>query len=300
VPAWQQRAAKIGHLTLYAVLFLMPIAGWLMVSASPYPSSFFNAMPLPVIPWIADLPADQKKSLEDIFKNAHGFLGNVLLALVIGHIAVAFVHAIWLKDGVLSRMLPWISRRKVQIGAAAGLLIFGVVLTPKWAHAAEWGINPQKSEVSFEASGSGYTTKGQFTIARSEVFFDPEAPQQTSISVVLDMTRFKTDSADVDATLIGADYFDPQHYPTAQFTAKSAEQVGEDRYKVKGELRLKGVAKPVEIPFDIKINAGAATVKAETKINRMDFGIGPETIAGLPIDKDVKLNLNLVALRLDN
>ena len=41
-------------------------------------------------------------------------------------------------------------------------------------------------------------------------------------------------------------------------------------------------------------------MKAETTINRLDFGVGPETVAGLPVEKDVKLTIDLTAMRLDN
>ena len=41
-------------------------------------------------------------------------------------------------------------------------------------------------------------------------------------------------------------------------------------------------------------------MKSETTINRLDFGVGPETVAGLAIDKDVKLSIDLTAVRLDN
>jgi len=36
------------------------------------------------------------------------------------------------------------------------------------------------------------------------------------------------------------------------------------------------------------------------RINRLDFGVGPESVAGLTIDKDVTLTINLSAVRLDN
>ncbi len=53
------------------------------------------------------------------------------------------------------------------------------------------------------------------------------------------------------------------------------------------------MTKPVTLPFSIDIAEGTAAVKAETKINRLDFGVGPETVAGLAVDKDVKLTIDL-------
>ena len=41
-------------------------------------------------------------------------------------------------------------------------------------------------------------------------------------------------------------------------------------------------------------------MNAGTKIDRLDFGVGQETLAGLAIDNDVKLTIDLTAVRLDN
>ncbi len=65
----------------------------------------------------------------------------------------------------------------------------------------EWGVNPQKSEVAFEASGSGYSTKGVFKDYKTEIEFDPETPEEASIRVTLDMQSASTGAADTDQTL---------------------------------------------------------------------------------------------------
>ncbi|MGB9025838.1 MAG: YceI family protein, partial [Rhodomicrobium sp.] len=71
-------------------------------------------------------------------------------------------------------------------------------------------------------------------------------------------------------------------------------------YILNGRLTLKGVTKPMALPFLIDIKSGLARVSAEMKINRLDFGIGPQSLAGLAIDNDVKLTVGLTAIRLDN
>jgi len=63
---------------------------------------------------------------------------------------------------------------------------------------------------------------------------------------------------------------------------------------------LKGVTKPIALPFSINLAEGTAAVKAETTINRLDFGVGPESVAGLAVGKEVKLTIDLTAMRLDN
>ena len=164
----------------------------------------------------------------------------------------------------------------------------------------EWGVNPQKSEVAFEANGSGYNTKGTFKIFKADIEFDPDTPDQTSVRVRIDMRSASTGTADADQTLQSADFLDPARFPTAEFAARGAKPDGDGKYILDGKLTLKGVTKPVTLPFSIAIEEGTAVARAETAINRLDFGVGPASVAGLAVDKEVKLTIDLTAMRLDN
>jgi polyisoprenoid-binding protein YceI len=114
------------------------------------------------------------------------------------------------------------------------------------------------------------------------------------------MNSVSAGSADADQTLKSADFFNPAQFPSAQFVARGAQALGGGKYILNGRLTLKGVTKLVSLPFLIDIKGGTARVKSETTINRLDFGVGPESLAGLAIDKDVKLSIELTAVRLDN
>jgi cytochrome b561/polyisoprenoid-binding protein YceI len=300
MPAYERAAAKLGHLGLYAVIFLMTLTGWAMISASDRPSVLFQLTKFPLLPWLSSLPAAEKKEYAEAFAQAHGLLGYALLALIAVHLAATLRHAVILRDGILSRMLPRFAGKAALtvIGiATAGLIALGCAGQAK---AAEWSVKPEQSSVSFEATGSGYTTKGGFGKYKAEVEFDADTPAETAIKVQIDISSIATGNGEVDDALKTADFFDPKQFPAAQFTARGAKQTGEGKYVLDGRLTLKGVTKPISLPFSISIKDGTATVTAETKVNRLDFGVGPETIAGLAIDKDVKLTINLTAVRLDN
>ena len=298
MPAYERAAAKLGHLALYSVIFLMTLTGWALISVSNKPSVLFQLTRFPLLPWLSDLPAGEKKAYGELFETAHGFLSYLLLALIAGHLTATFRHAVILKDGILSRMLPG-----TRFGTLAAIIVLPAALLlagAGQAKAAEWSVAPDKSSVAFEANGSGYTTNGTFGKYRAEVEFDPDLPAETAIRVQLDMTSAGTGNSEVDDALKSADFFDPKRFPAAQFVARGARQTGNGHYTLDGQLTLKGVTKPISLPFSVDIKNGTATVAAETKINRLDFGVGPETIAGLAIDKDVKLTINLTAVRLDN
>jgi len=301
MPALEQRAAHAGHFLLYLLLFLMPLSGWLMISASDKPSVLFQFTAFPLLPWIGDLPPDQKKYLAAIFRETHVLLSYTLLALVVIHIAAALRHAFLLHDGILSRMLP----RSWGVSKATAAIVIAVsaaglaCTNADSAHAAQWGVDTVKSTVGFEANGSGYTATGKFGKYDAKIAFDPASPAEAVVQVTFDMKSAATGTSDVDSTLQSSDFFDVAKFPTAQFVAKGAKPVSGGHFILDGELTLKGKTKPVQVPFSIDIEGTEADAKAEAKINRLDFGVGPESVAGLAVDKDVKLTLDLKATKTD-
>jgi cytochrome b561 len=94
--AWAQRLAAVGHLALYGFMLLMPLAGWLALSAAGKPIPFFG-LELPA------LMAPNKTFAHDI-KELHEAVGAAGYWLIGIHVAAALGHHYVLKDGLMSRM----------------------------------------------------------------------------------------------------------------------------------------------------------------------------------------------------
>lgn len=112
------------HLMLYALLFALPLSGWLASSAEGAPINFFGITTLPM--WQIRIPGqgqvaiptasaaagetaqadDAAESNEELFEDVHEVLGNVLLILASIHTLAAIKHQLVDRDGLLSRMLP--------------------------------------------------------------------------------------------------------------------------------------------------------------------------------------------------
>lgn len=105
IPLWQQRAAHVLHLLLYALLFAIPLSGWLMSSAKGFPVVYLGLVQLP------DL-VSKDKLLGDLLAEVHETLNFGLLALVGMHVAAALKHHFIERDDTLLRMLPSFGRRK--------------------------------------------------------------------------------------------------------------------------------------------------------------------------------------------
>lgn len=104
MPQWQVKAAKATHFVLYALGLLVPLAGWLMVSAGPYGLSLFGVLAVPNIPMPSD--PDLLNTLRHIFSGAHAIMATILLIVIVIHIGAAILHHFVDRDDVLLRMSP--------------------------------------------------------------------------------------------------------------------------------------------------------------------------------------------------
>jgi len=104
-PAQRIAGTALHHL-FYLLIVLIPLAGWLMVSPSLRPISFFGLFDWPAFPGFSGLTPQGAHAYHEAFETVHVWLGLSLVALVPLHIAAGLYHHIILKDNVLLRMLP--------------------------------------------------------------------------------------------------------------------------------------------------------------------------------------------------
>ena len=107
---WDRRLSHAVHYSLYALIFLMPITGWIHDSAwkgAPQnPLNLFGVIPWFRLGFIKDQDPATKEHIHSLFSQIHGALGYVLLALFALHVAGALKHQ-WLdRQPELQRMLP--------------------------------------------------------------------------------------------------------------------------------------------------------------------------------------------------
>lgn len=107
MPPLEKAAAEGTHRLLYALMLVIPLAGWALVSVSPFnlPTVLYGVVPWPHLPVFPDL-AD-KAPVEAVMKFIHGKLAWALTALILLHAGAALRHHFILRDGVLHRILPF-------------------------------------------------------------------------------------------------------------------------------------------------------------------------------------------------
>lgn len=94
--------AKLTHWGFYAVMILVPLSGWVMVSASPlgFPTVWFGLFEWP------HLPIGTSKLVSGAASEAHEVMAFLGAGLFVLHVAGALKHHFFDRDDVLARMLP--------------------------------------------------------------------------------------------------------------------------------------------------------------------------------------------------
>lgn len=95
---WQKLASHVTHWSLYGLLILVPLMGWLGVSLYGA-RTIFNFVSLPA------LAAQDQEAAARVLA-LHGLLAKLTLLLIAAHIGAAMFHHVIRKDNVLRRMLP--------------------------------------------------------------------------------------------------------------------------------------------------------------------------------------------------
>ena len=164
-----------------------------------------------------------------------------------------------------------------------------------------WTVDPAHTEVGFTARHLMVTkVRGQFKDVEGTVTVaEPFSASQVQATVKL--ASVDTGSADRDAHLKGADFFDVENNPEMTFVST---EVSEDT--LKGDLTIKGVTRPVE--FDLEFGGVAtdpwgntkAGFEATTEINRKDWGLEWNVAlegGGVLVSEKIKINLDIQLLK---
>ncbi len=165
--------------------------------------------------------------------------------------------------------------------------------TFQMAHAADWKADPSSSRLEFVASFETAPAPGVFKDFDVRTSFDPQAPAGGRLDVTIKVASADMASADINKAIAGVDWFDFAKYPQAEFHATDIARVA-DRYVARGTLTLKGVQRPIEVPFSWAAAGEGATMQGEFVVKRAQFGIGTgEWVATDVIGPDVSVKFRV-------
>ena len=153
-------------------------------------------------------------------------------------------------------------------------------VTPAGAQTDTWEIDSAHSSAGFAVRHLMVTTvRGEFGKMSGKVSFDGKDFAGVKAAATIDATTVNTREQKRDDHLKSPDFFDVATHPTITFTSKRAEVVGPRKFKLVGDLTMRGVTKEVTLNVEatepVKGMRGETRIGAQatTRINRQDFGV---------------------------
>jgi polyisoprenoid-binding protein YceI len=126
--------------------------------------------------------------------------------------------------------------------------------------------------LGFTFEQAGAASKGSFGKFATTLDYDEKNPAAGKLNVTIQIASLDTQDKDRDSTLVSADLFDAQKYPTATYAGSLAKTNG--GVEAAGKLTIRGVTKDVRLPLAIKTTTAGLELSGEVKIKRLDFGVG--------------------------
>jgi polyisoprenoid-binding protein YceI len=147
---------------------------------------------------------------------------------------------------------------------------------------ATWKSDPAHSRLGFTITHlgiseiSGAFNQFEVTITSAKPDFSDAVFQLTT-----DVASIDTAVEKRNGHLRSPDFFDAAQYPGMTFTSKSITAAGNHRYKLSGDLTIRGVTQPITADLWYRgttTNQGKVTAgfQLTATLKRSDFGVGPK------------------------
>ncbi|WP_147653153.1 YceI family protein [Vulcaniibacterium gelatinicum] len=160
--------------------------------------------------------------------------------------------------------------------------VLGLLLAFGTAHAApvQYKLDPNHTIVLAQWSHFGFSHPvANFGQVDGTLVYDADDVPASSVQVTLPLAGLQAFVPDFNEHLLSADFFDAEKHPNATFRSTKVEALGEGRFKITGELTIKGITRPVVL--DAKLNKvgerqgrPAIGFDATATLKRSEFGLG--------------------------
>src|ERR1700730_10540071 len=165
----------------------------------------------------------------------------------------------------------------------------------------KWVVDKTHSNVKFAVTHLVISeVEGYFKIFDGSMETNKPDFSDAKISFSVDINSINTDNENRDKHLKSDDFFNAEKFPQMKFESTAFTPLGNNKYKLTGNLTIRDVTKPVT--FDVTYGGTAnmgSTVKsgfrAKTTVNRFDYNLKWDKATeagGLVVGKDVDITVN--------
>ena len=201
---------------------------------------------------------------------------------------------------------------KPALRPLAALLAALTLASPATAIPTTWKVDPAHTEVGFEVRHFFSKVHGVFHDAQGTIVFDEQDPNGIKVDATARVASVDTGNHNRDAHLQTPDFFNAASDSLLSFRSTKVEKAGKGKYKISGDLTMRGVTK--QVVFDAEfLGSSAVSIEgkswgskagfsATTVVNRKDFGINWNKAldnGGMMVDDQVTIILNVEANKAD-
>jgi polyisoprenoid-binding protein YceI len=169
---------------------------------------------------------------------------------------------------------------------------------------ATCSIDSARSSVGFSVRHMMFArVRGHFAKWTAGLEFDEADLTRTSVEASIDTGSVDTRDSLRDAQLRSADFFDAEKHPHMTYKSTRIERAGAGRYKMTGDLTIRGVTH--EVVLDVE-EVGSAKgqgnqrvlFRAKGSINRADWGLKFQLEAGgVLVSEKVDVDIEIAAVK---
>lgn len=160
------------------------------------------------------------------------------------------------------------------------ILLYAFLLLSASAVAQTWAVDKAHAKLGFSVTHLMISdVEGSFRAYEATITSAKDDFSDAVFDISADIAGINTDNEGRDKDLQGEGYFDAAKFPKLTFKSTAFTKVEGNKYKLVGDLTMKGVTKPVEMqvvingPIDRR-GKKVIGIKVSGMFKRTDFGVG--------------------------
>jgi polyisoprenoid-binding protein YceI len=168
-----------------------------------------------------------------------------------------------------------------------------------------WNVDNAHTSLEFSARHMMVSTvKGHFKDFAGEVELDPSDLTRSKARAEIQAASLDTREEKRDAHLRSADFFDVEKFPVITYQSGKIESRGENRFRVQGDLTIKGVTRPIELdveflgmstsPYGFRVAGFEASASLSRKDFDLNWNMALET-GGFLVGDEIKIRIDAEA-----
>jgi polyisoprenoid-binding protein YceI len=162
------------------------------------------------------------------------------------------------------------------------------VLIAGLAAAGTWSADTANAKITFSVKGPFGTVNGSFTGLKATIKFDEKNLAGSSVQASVDPKTVSTGVGLRNHHLRSEEeWFNTDKFPVISFQSGKIEKTAAG-FKATGDLTMKGVSKPAEIPFTFTPNGEGGVFKGQFTVKRTDYNLGKP---GGSVGEEITINL---------